>query len=251
MSAAAQPARQPARVFRGSVALAQGNLTRRQLRGPRWRRLLRDVYADARLPVTHGLYIAAARLLIPPQAVIAGRSAGWLYGAGDLVAAVTALDLVLARGVLSAARLEQAAAQLPRTRGCACARRAAQLADERSESPQESRMRVGLVLRRVTGFVPQYVVRRDGRFIARVDLGDAEAKLALEYDGLWHGDSAQLGRDRRRLIALAAAGWRVVHATAADIHHLDEFAATVSIARQDQLGLNVGRSGRSTTTSPG
>jgi len=184
-------------VFCGSEALAGGQLTRQQLRGPNWRRLLRDAYADARLPVTHGLYIAAARLVIPLQAVIAGRSAGWLYGAEelatatdpvevlvpqahrfgsvaglrirttqvlprsdvddreglrcttpvrtapdiartapDLVEAVTALDLLVARKVVSAARLEQAASQLPRVNGCARARRAVQLADGRSESPR-------------------------------------------------------------------------------------------------------------------
>lgn len=299
------------RVFRGSEMLGPGVLTRRQLRGPSWRRLLRDVYADARLPVTHGLYVAAARLIIPPQAVIAGRSAGWLYGGDELVAAadpvevlvadahrfgpiaglrvhttrqlahrdiddrdglrsttplrtaldlartapnlaeaVTALDLLLARGVVSMARLEQAAAAWPRARGSAQARRAVRLADGRSESPQESRMRVGLVLRGVTGLVPQYVVRHDGRFVARLDLGDPEARLGVEYDGLWHWEARQLGRDRRRLNALAAAGWRVVHATAADLHHLDDFAGAVTAARHDQLGLVVTRSSRSATATP-
>lgn len=71
-------------MFRGERAVAAGLLTRRQLDGPVWRRLLRDVYADDRLPVTHGLYVAAARLVIPPRAVIAGRSAGWECGAEGL-----------------------------------------------------------------------------------------------------------------------------------------------------------------------
>jgi len=87
-------------------------------------------------------------------------------------------------------------------------------------------------MRGVTGFVPQYVVRHRGRFVARVDLGDPRAKLALEYDGLWHWDPGQLGRDRRRLNALTATGWRSVPATAADPHRLDVFAATVIAARR-------------------
>lgn len=291
---AARAAAGRGRVFRGTDALARGDLTRQQLRGPGWRRLLRDVYADAQLPVTHGLYVAAARLVMPAQAVIAGRSAGWLYGveelasatdpvevlvadahrfgpvaglrirttlrlgradvddrnglrttgpvrtamdiartAPTLIEAVTALDLLLARNVVSATRLVQEAGGPLPSRRCAQAQRAVHLADARSESPQESRLRVGLVLRGCTGFVPQYVVRHRGRFVARV---------AVEYDGLWHGESGQLGKDRRRMNALAAARWRVVHATAADLHHLDEFAAAVNDARRDHVGNYEARS---------
>lgn len=40
-----------------------------------------------------------------------------------------------------------------------------------------------------------------------------EVRLAIEYDGLWHAGAGQFGRDRRRLNALHAAGWRVLHVT--------------------------------------
>lgn len=170
--------------------------------------------------------------------------------APTLIEAVTALDLLLARNVVSATRLVQEAGGPLPSRGCAQAQRAVHLADARSESPQESRLRVGLVLRGCTGFVPQYVVRHRGRFVARVDLGDPVARVAVEYDGLWHGESGQLGKDRRRMNALAAARWRVVHATAADLHHLDEFAAAVNEARRDHIGVVVGTKRSWPTTTP-
>ena len=69
-----------------------------------------------------------------------------------------------------------------------------------------------------------------GRFVARVDMAYPEHKLAIEYDGLWHGAPGQLGRDRRRLNAVVAAGWRVVHVTAADLHKVDRIVAAVRVA---------------------
>ncbi len=65
--------------------------------------------------------------------------------------------------------------------------------------------------------VPQHTVRDgNGRFVARVDPG-LPRPAAVEYDGAWHGEPGQLTRDRRRLDALVAAGWTVLHVTAADL----------------------------------
>lgn len=105
--------------------------------------------------------------------------------------------------------------------------KAAALADARSESPQETRLRVRLVLAGLPPPSPQFTVRHLGRFVARVDLAYPEAKLAIEYDGLWHGERGQLGRDRRRLNALHAAGWRVIHVTAADMYDLETIIAAI------------------------
>lgn len=68
------------KVFRGSDVVAQGLLTRAQLRGNSWRHLGRDIYADARIPETHGLRIRAAALAMPSQAALGGRSAAWCLG---------------------------------------------------------------------------------------------------------------------------------------------------------------------------
>ena len=51
--------------------------------------------------------------------------------------------------------------------------------------------------------------------------------MAIEYDGAWHGRPGQLARDRRRLNALVAAGWTVLHVTAADLHEPGEVVRAV------------------------
>jgi hypothetical protein len=95
-----------------------------------------------------------------------------------------------------------------------------QLCDARAESPPESVLRVRLILAGLPEPVPQYEVFNDRRFIARVDLGWPAAKVAVEYDGAWHAAPGQLAHDRRRLNALVAAGWTVIHVTAADLTDL-------------------------------
>jgi very-short-patch-repair endonuclease len=131
---------------------------------------------------------------------------------------VVALDVLLGRGLISKERLRAAAEALQPCRGRTRGRRAVDLADERAESPQESRLRVLLQTAGLTP-VPQHVVLdAAGRFVARVDLAFPEHRIAIEYDGAWHGEAGQLTRDRRRLNKLVAAGWTVLHLTAADLH---------------------------------
>jgi hypothetical protein len=80
-------------VFRGSEAVRAGLLTARQLDGPTWRRLFRDVYVHATVPVTHGLRAAAATVLLP-DAVVTGCSAAALWGV-DLVGADDDVEVTL------------------------------------------------------------------------------------------------------------------------------------------------------------
>ena len=68
-------------------------MTGRQLDGTSWRRLFRDVYVHAAVPVTHELRARAATLSIP-EAVVTGRSAATLWGA-DLAAADDDVELTL------------------------------------------------------------------------------------------------------------------------------------------------------------
>jgi hypothetical protein len=71
--------RQP---FRGSVAIASGRLTAAELRGGRWRRLFHDVYVDANVRDSDQLIAAAALLRAGEGAVLTGRTAANLWGAG-------------------------------------------------------------------------------------------------------------------------------------------------------------------------
>ena len=145
-----------------------------------------------------------------------------------LLEGVVALDVLLGRGVVDHPRLRAAVPVRPTPRGARRAARAVDLADGRAESPQESRLRVLLALAGLVT-VPQYTVRdRDGRFVARVDLAFPEHRVAVEYDGAWHGAPGQLTRDRRRLNTLVAAGWTVLHVTAADLRQPEEIVARVA-----------------------
>ena len=67
--------------FRGSDALAAGQLTRGRLRGPAFRRLFEDVYVRADVPVDLALRSRAAHLLVAGRGVLAGYSAAELLGA--------------------------------------------------------------------------------------------------------------------------------------------------------------------------
>ncbi|HEX5543749.1 MAG TPA: hypothetical protein VFX60_19700 [Micromonospora sp.] len=93
------------------------------------------------------------------------------------------------------------------------AQAAFRLADGRAQSPPESVLRVRLVLAGLPPPVPQYPIRLGSRLVLHPDLAWPEFKVAVEYDGYWHGDPDQLHRDRRRLNQLVADGWLVLHVT--------------------------------------
>lgn len=69
------------RPFLGSVAIARGIVTRAQLRGPRFRRLYRDVYVLAAAEVDLALLSEAAVVLSRGVGVLGGWSAAELLGA--------------------------------------------------------------------------------------------------------------------------------------------------------------------------
>ncbi|WFE49180.1 hypothetical protein [Micromonospora sp. WMMD1155] len=85
-------------MFRGSDVVTEGLLTRTELRSAAWRPLFRDVYADARLAVTHRVRCAAvAQWVLPAGVVIAGRSAAALYDAAS-IASHEPLDVLVPTG---------------------------------------------------------------------------------------------------------------------------------------------------------
>ena len=92
------------------------------------------------------------------------------------------------------------------------------LADGLAGSPQETRLRLLIHRSDLPAAGRQYRVRIDGRSVGRVDFAWPEHKLALGYEGVWHGERQQVARDRRRLNGLTRAGWRVIFVTAADLH---------------------------------
>jgi very-short-patch-repair endonuclease len=282
-----RPADLAFQVFRGSLAIGDGLVSRDQLRSPAWRRILKDVYADSRLADDHLLRIAGAALVralvLPEGVVFARRSAACLYDVplarasdpveltaptptrfwpyaglrvrhtalvptdvtrragyrvttpertaldlareADLAEAVAGLDALRRAKVADDSELAAHIAVLA-GRGSRQARQAWTLSDSRAESPLESRVRVLLALAGLPPHV-QFEVTVGGVFVARVDLAYPEHRLAIEVDGAWHADDAQLVRDRRRLNTLQAAGWTVLHFTAADYYRPEQVIAQV------------------------
>lgn len=183
-------------------------------------------------PVT-GLRIRHAAL--PPHALTTahGRrcttglaTALQIAATDDVLDAVAALDILVARDIVDERELRDAA-EASSGRGSRRAQRAVRLVDRRAESRPESKVRAVLTLAGIA-VVPQFVVRNgSGGFVARVDLAVPHLRMAIEYDGAWHGDPRQLPRDRRRLNHLTAAGWRVLFLTAEDLRDRRALAAKV------------------------
>ncbi|WP_347057945.1 DUF559 domain-containing protein [Blastococcus sp. HT6-30] len=158
------------------------------------------------------------------------RTALDIARAEALVDAVVALDVLVGRAIVGLGELRAAAAELGSVRGARRAQRAVAMACPFAESQPESRLRVLLSLAGMAP-VPQFSVR-DGRgdFVARVDLAFPDQRVAVEYDGAWHAAPGQFARDRRRLNRLVAAGWTVIHVTAADMRDPDGLVARVRAA---------------------
>ena len=86
------------RVFRGTTAVGSGLLTTDDLRGPNWRRLFPDVYADARLEITHTVRARTTARLLLPHAVLSGASAAVLWGLTDLAGPRDDVEVTVAPG---------------------------------------------------------------------------------------------------------------------------------------------------------
>jgi hypothetical protein len=82
------------RVFRASVVIARGLLTRNQLRGPTWRRVWPDLYVHRDVEVTHALRARTATALLVPGSVVTGCSAAVLWDV-DLAEAAADVELTV------------------------------------------------------------------------------------------------------------------------------------------------------------
>lgn len=129
------------------------------------------------------------------------------------------VDRMLRMGLVEEGELAAHVSRFEGGRWIGRARRTIALADARSESYGESWLRLRVADAGLPAPTPQVVVRDlSGNFIARVDLGDRERRLAIEYDGQEHHSSeADRAHDLRRRQALADAGWRVLVATKSEV----------------------------------
>lgn len=143
--------------------------------------------------------------------------------------AVVALDRFVRAGLVTLDDVRTLATALTGP-GCRQVRKVAELADGLADSPQETRLRLLLHRSHLPRPVAQHVVRDGGRFVARVDFAWPDAKVAVEYEGRWHGEAQNVERDRRRLNELRAAGWTVVFVTAADLRDPVRLIAQIAAA---------------------
>jgi hypothetical protein len=151
--------------------------------------------------------------------------------------AVVLLDHLCLAGMVRLHDVRDAVLQLPRCQGSAQARRVAALADGLAESPQETRLRLLLDRAGLPAPITQFRMFDDRGLVGRVDFAYPDLKIAIEYDGLWHGERKAFLSDRERLNRLAAAGWTVLHVTADDMRHPERLAALVRARRAQRLTM--------------
>jgi hypothetical protein len=134
-------------------------------------------------------------------------------GQRDVAETVARVD-----AVLHACRIDVDAVRTlitPGARGCRIAGRILDLAEPAAESPQESRLRVSIVLAGLPVPVVQFeLIDEWGRVVYRLDLAWPALRRAVEYDGLQHRlDDAQYLHDIDRYNRLAAQ-WQVMRVIA-------------------------------------
>jgi very-short-patch-repair endonuclease len=151
-------------------------------------------------------------------------------GDADLVESVVAVEMAVRAGLVAPSDIASHVEQHPGTKGIKRLRRALRLADARSESPMETRLRLQLLKARL----PAPCVQADlhdaaGGFLGRADLYYPDRRLVIEYDGENHRD--RLVSDVRRQNALVNAGYHVLRFTAADLRTARAVADEVRRAR--------------------
>ncbi len=201
------------------------------------------VHDDVELTVPPLWNVSAVRGVRVRRRLLAPGSVAVQGGIRVTTPAATALDLgrtlptdeavILLDRLIVGSRLDlaglRASADAASGPGCRRARTALRLADGLAGSQQETRLRLLLHRSALPRPVAQYVVRTS-EGSARVDFAWPDARLAVEYEGRWHGERQNVARDRRRLNRLSAAGWTVLFVTAEDLADPVRLVARIAAA---------------------
>lgn len=252
--------------------VASTGLTTWDLRGPQVRREHHGVYAEAHLEPDVATSIAAARLVLPADALVDSVSALQSMGVDlgperplrfvsahphqvrrpglrvrralalprtdptgssvsaavafvvaaqelDLVELVAAGDWLVRLRRTSWTELVEEAAR-SRLRHALLARRAAGLVRERVDSPQETRLRLCLVLAGLPEPEVNPVITVGGRRLGRVDLLLRRWRVVIEYEGDQHRtDPRQWNVDIGRHEQLNEGEWHLVRVTSSRMEH--------------------------------
>jgi very-short-patch-repair endonuclease len=120
-------------------------------------------------------------------------------------------DALWRAGHIDPASLQRRLARAGRVRGVVRARECEPLLSPDAMSRPESLLRYWLRTSDLPDPQVQVPVRdRWGRVVAHADLGYAEHRVALEYEGRQHAEAGQFGRDVDRYSLMAADGWLVL-----------------------------------------
>ena len=158
------------------------------------------------------------------------RTARDLGSRRDAVESVVAIDMAIRAGLIELSELVSHVQTHPGEKGIKRLRRAVQLADPRSESPMETRLRVELIRARLPRPLVQAELRDSaGLLIGRADLYYPDRRLVIEYDGENHKE--RLVADLRRQNALLNAGYHLLRFTAPDLRAPRSVVAQVRRAR--------------------
>jgi very-short-patch-repair endonuclease len=135
----------------------------------------------------------------------------------DVVESVIAVEMALRARLVTISKLENHVQVHRGAKGIKRLRRAVRLAQPRSESPMETRLRMALHRARLPAPFVQAELRDGvGLFLGRADLYYPDRRLAIEYDGDNHRD--RLVEDLRRQNALVNAGYHLLRFTFSDMH---------------------------------
>ncbi|WP_197373419.1 endonuclease domain-containing protein [Mycolicibacterium baixiangningiae] len=126
--------------------------------------------------------------------------------------AVIGIDALLNATRVPVSAVGAITVRYPGARGIRHLREALDLVDAGAESPQETRLRLLLVLFGLPRPVTQIPVCDDrGRVVRRIDMGWPEWMVGVEYDGEQHfADPDAYAADIERLEFLASRGWTIV-----------------------------------------
>jgi len=158
------------------------------------------------------------------------RTACDLGSCADTVEATVALDMALHAGMVDMRALNRHVDSSGGAKGIKRLRRAVSLAEPRSESAMETRLRLELIKAHLPAPEAQVDLHdRTGKFLARADLYYRDVRLVVEFDGQNHKE--RLVPDLRRQNALVNAGYLVLRFTAGDLRTRGTIALQVRQTR--------------------
>jgi very-short-patch-repair endonuclease len=179
------------------------------------------------------------RRTVPTTAAL--RTVVDLGGRDPMTEGVVAADMFLHAGLVGIAAMRKHVVEHRKAKGIGRLGRVIDLAEKKTESAMETRLRMLLVLAGLPRPKVQIPIHDDdGRFLARPDMLYSPQRLAIEYDGGNHRD--RLVDDDKRQNRLIGAGFRILRFTAPDVYGDPE-----SVVMQVRHGL--GRAANDSRTS--